>query len=215
MCATTTIVALARSAQLGGADALRIDGADNIAAAAEAVTIPIIGINKALVNDTTLITPDLDVLAALVDAGASLLAFELTTRAYPDPGAYRRALATISHRSGLLSVPLIADISTVSEATDAANSGCDLVATTLSGYTRPSQSRTLPDLGLVEELAAKGLKVVAEGGYSRPDQALEAIKRGAWAVCVGTAITDPISITRDFAAAMHCSTAPPMHTTSP
>jgi N-acylglucosamine-6-phosphate 2-epimerase len=60
----------------------------------------------------------------------------------------------------------------------------------------------LPDLVLVEQLAKEGVPVIAEGAYGRPEQAQEAIRRGAWSVCVGTAITDPIAIAKSFALAL-------------
>jgi N-acylglucosamine-6-phosphate 2-epimerase len=40
--------------------------------------------------------------------------------------------------------------------------------------------------------------LLAEGGVATPDQALDAIQRGAYAVIVGTAITRPEVVTRRF-----------------
>ena len=44
--------------------------------------------------------------------------------------------------------------------------------------------------------------VFVEGRVHTPAQAAEAIRRGAWAVVVGTAITHPTTITGWFAAAV-------------
>ena len=44
--------------------------------------------------------------------------------------------------------------------------------------------------------------MIVEGRVHSPAQAAEAIRRGAWAVCVGTAITHPTTLTRWFADAV-------------
>jgi N-acylglucosamine-6-phosphate 2-epimerase len=43
--------------------------------------------------------------------------------------------------------------------------------------------------------------VLAEGRYATPDAVHEAFEAGAFAVVVGTAITDAVALTRRFAAA--------------
>jgi N-acylglucosamine-6-phosphate 2-epimerase len=95
----------------------------------------------------------------------------------------------------------MADVSTLAEGVAAAGAGADLIATTLSGYTPDSAAADGPDLALVRDLAAglPGVPVVAEGRYHRPDQVRAALDAGATAVVVGTAITDPVWITRSFA----------------
>jgi N-acylglucosamine-6-phosphate 2-epimerase len=202
MRSTSTIVALAQSAELGGAVGVRIDGASDIAAVSRQVSVPIIGIHKVDVDDVTLITPHLKVLPTLVDAGASVVAIELTRRAYPDQRVYAEVLSQVQQDWAHRGFALMADISTLDEGTAALECGVDLLGTTLAGFTSYSQSRVLPDLDLVERLAKEGARVIAEGGYGRPEEAHEAIKRGAWSVCVGAAITDPIAITREFARAL-------------
>ena len=44
--------------------------------------------------------------------------------------------------------------------------------------------------------------VLAEGRYATPAAARAALEAGAWAVVVGTAISDPLALTRRFAAAL-------------
>jgi N-acylglucosamine-6-phosphate 2-epimerase len=59
-----------------------------------------------------------------------------------------------------------------------------------------------PDLHLVEALAAElDCPVFAEGRIATPAQARAAFDAGAFAVVVGAAITDPVALTRGFAAA--------------
>jgi N-acylglucosamine-6-phosphate 2-epimerase len=91
-----TIVALARCAEIGGAAAVRVDGATNIRAVREAVSLPIIGINKVRVGGVNLITPSLELLATLGAAGASIVAVELTRRAHASEALYRDVLAEVN-----------------------------------------------------------------------------------------------------------------------
>jgi N-acylglucosamine-6-phosphate 2-epimerase len=95
----------------------------------------------------------------------------------------------------------VADISTFEEAIRAWKSGAELVATTLSGYTRDSPEREEPDLDLVRKLAETNVPVVAEGHVHTPEQVRELFNAGAHSVVVGTAITDPVTITSWFARA--------------
>ena len=97
----------------------------------------------------------------------------------------------------------MADCSTLDEGIAAAAAGADLVGTTLSGYTAYTSKQPGPDLDLVARLAtAVDVPVVAEGRIHTPAQAAQALRAGAWAVVVGTAITHPSTITGWFASAM-------------
>ncbi|EAB2413313.1 N-acetylmannosamine-6-phosphate 2-epimerase, partial [Salmonella enterica] len=66
--------------------------------------------------------------------------------------------------------------------------GADIIGTTMSGYTTPDTPEE-PDLPLVKALHDAGCRVIAEGRYNSPALAAEAIRYGAWAVTVGSAIT--------------------------
>lgn len=57
-----------------------------------------------------------------------------------------------------------------------------------SGYTTPETPEE-PDLALVKTLSDAGCRVIAEGRYNTPAQAADAMRHGAWAVTVGSAIT--------------------------
>ena len=83
--------------------------------------------------------------------------------------------------------------------------GLDAIATTLSGYTEETASRrtSRPDLELLSALAAElPVPIVAEGRFDTPELAAEAFRRGAHAVVVGTAITNPREITKKFVQAI-------------
>jgi N-acylglucosamine-6-phosphate 2-epimerase len=69
---------------------------------------------------------------------------------------------------------------------------------TLSGYTRESEGAGKLDLALVGRLAGAGVRVVCEGHIKTPEHVSRAYGRGALAVVVGTAITDPLEIATWF-----------------
>ncbi len=90
----------------------------------------------------------------------------------------------------------MADVSTFDEGMAAWDAGATFVGTTLSGYTPYSPQHSGPDLDLVARLAARGVRVLAEGRFQAPTDVAAAFEVGAHAVVVGGAITDPIAITR-------------------
>ncbi|MNP51866.1 putative N-acetylmannosamine-6-phosphate 2-epimerase [compost metagenome] len=97
----------------------------------------------------------------------------------------------------------MADIATFEEGVQAAAWGADYISTTLSGYTRETAGTELPNLALLERLAATlQVPVVAEGGICQPEQAAEALCLGAAFVVVGSAITRPQWIAGRYVEAM-------------
>jgi putative N-acetylmannosamine-6-phosphate epimerase len=73
------------------------------------------------------------------------------------------------------------------------------VATTLSGYTG-GDTPDGPDLALVASLTQElDIPVLAEGRYTTQEEVWAALGAGAFAVVVGTAITDPEALTRRLA----------------
>lgn len=193
------IAAFAKAAELGGAAGVRIAGLDNVRAVRAAVALPIIGLTKGRYPDgSVLITPTVEEAAAIEAAGADIVAVDATARQRPDGLAGEEVVRRLSQR---LRAPVLADVSSFEEGLAAARAGAAYVATTLSGYTpaTASSSSGAPDLRLVSQLAqALQDKVIAEGRISTPEQAAEALRLGAFAVVVGTAITGPIDIVRRF-----------------
>jgi N-acylglucosamine-6-phosphate 2-epimerase len=190
--------ALAQCAERGGAAAIRADGPEDIRNIREAVSLPIVGIYKVARESRFFITPTLEHAREVVAAGADVVAVEATSEYRPDQGDLETLIRLIREELG---VPVVADISTFEEAIRARKSGADLVATTLSGYTRDSPERDEPDLELVKKLAEANVPVVAEGHVRTPEQVRKLFNKGAHSVVVGTAITDPVTITSWFASA--------------
>lgn len=191
------MVAMARAALLGGAGGIRANGAADIAAIRQAVSLPIIGIQKRRVDGfEVFITPTFTDAQAVVAAGAHLVALDGTDR--PRPGDL--PLPTLIERIHTeLRVPVMADLSCLDDGYAARDAGADILATTLSGYTahgRPPSDG--PDLDLIDDLLRLNLPVIAEGRFHEPAQVVQAFERGALAVVVGGAITRPQEITRRF-----------------
>jgi N-acylglucosamine-6-phosphate 2-epimerase len=191
------MAAMARAAAQGGAVAIRANGPADIAAIRSTVDLPIIGLFKDdLPGFDVRITPTLNHARQISEAGAQILAIDATARPHADGVSIADRIRFIHNELHCL---VLADISVFDEARQAAEAGADLVATTLSGYTASSPSQTEPDFALVEQLAKSvGGPVIAEGRFATPAQATQALRLGAHAVVVGTAITRPQWITARF-----------------
>ena len=191
-----TVVRMAQAAAAGGAAALRVQGALRLALIRQAVALPLVGIVKrALPDSPVCITPELHDIHALLAAGADVVAVDVTDRPRPVPVV--QLLAAI-HGGGAVAM---ADASNAQDAMAAWRLGFDIVGTTLSGYTEGATPAE-PDLALVRALAQAGCRVMAEGRYDSPELAAAALRAGAWAVTVGSALTRLEVATSWFARAL-------------
>jgi N-acylglucosamine-6-phosphate 2-epimerase len=195
---TSTLVRLARAAEAGGAAAIRANEPEVVAAIRAEVGLPVIGLWKD--GDTGVyITPTVRHALAVAEAGAAVVAADATDRPRPDGSSFAE-LVTAVHEAGAL---VMADVATLAEGVKAAAEGADFVSSTLSGYVPGSPAQDGPDLELVEALAAAvAVPVVAEGRIATPQEAAQALARGAHSVVVGTAITAPTALTRHFVKSM-------------
>jgi N-acylglucosamine-6-phosphate 2-epimerase len=176
------VAAMALAAEQAGAVALRIEGLANLQAVRPLVTVPVIALIKRDLHDSPVrITPWLEDVNALAQAGADIIAVDGTRR--QRPASVSSLLAAIHRQENAM-----ADCSSLDDALECWQLGFDMVGTTLSGYTA-EETPVEPDLALVKSLSAAGCRVVAEGRYNTPAQAAEAMRCGAWAVTVGSAIT--------------------------
>jgi len=186
---------MARAAVAGGAKAIRANGPADVAAIRAAVEVPILGINKLGDPRGVFITPDAACAVEVAVAGAAVVALDGTRRPRPDGRSLRDHVAEIRER---LDVELMADVDSVEAGVAAREAGVDLVATTLSGYTGGAVPEE-PDVALVAQLAqALDCPVIGEGRYWTPDDVKAGFDAGAYAIVVGTAITNPMAITRRF-----------------
>ncbi|MEU7983847.1 N-acetylmannosamine-6-phosphate 2-epimerase [Streptosporangium canum] len=194
-----TMCRVAQAAAAGGAAGIRAQGPEDLRRIRAALDLPLIGLWKDGADDV-FITPTLEHAFEVAAAGADIVALDGTGRPRPDGRTLARTVRAVHEHTGRL---VMADVSTYDEGVAAADAGADLVGTTLAGYTPYSRGGPGPDLDLVGRLSRDlPVPVIAEGRIHTTEQAAEAIRRGAHAVVVGTAITHPTSITRWFARAI-------------
>ena len=194
------MAAMALAARDGGARAIRANGPEDVRAV-KAAGLPVIGIHKVFAGDMPVyITPTIAAADALAAAGADIIALDCT----PRPRRGDAPAAIIAHIRDRLGLESFADISTLEEGIAAAGMGATYVSTTLSGYTSYTEPRTdSPDLALIRALANHiDTPIIAEGRFNTPELARAAIEAGAYAVVVGTMITNPREITKSFAKAV-------------
>ena len=192
------IAAFAKAAELGGAIGVRVRDHENVKAVLQVIELPIIGLTKGTFDSgRVLITPTLDDAERLIDAGADIIAIDATKRRRPGGLSGIEFLRMVKSK---IKGQVIADISNVQEGLAAAKEGADFVSTTLSGYVEgQTLSMYEPDYVLIEEIASvTKTPIIAEGRIWSAQQAKKAIGYGAFAVCVGTAITRPIEIVKRF-----------------
>lgn len=193
-----TMSQVAASVVRGGAAAVRVQGLEDIREVRAVVDVPIIGLVKDG-HDGVYITPTLEHAIACVDAGADVVAIDATTRPRPDGRTFAETVAALREQRG--EVLVMADCSCLEDAVAAEEAGADLLGTTLAGYAGSRPMTDGPDMELVREMAARCSRpVLVEGRVHTPDQVADAFAAGAFAVCVGTAITHPATITGWFAA---------------
>jgi N-acylglucosamine-6-phosphate 2-epimerase len=194
------LAAIARAVELGGAVGIRTEGVAAVKAIREAVDVPVIGLVKRRMGGSEVyITPEMHDALAVANAGADLVAVDATERARPDGTSGPEFVAALAAE---LPGRILADVDRLSAGVAAAEAGAAAVATTLSGYTSATAPTASPDVALVANLAAAlNVPVLAEGRYAAPADVRAAFAAGAFAVVVGTAITDPGSLTRRLAAA--------------
>ncbi|VEI75660.1 Putative N-acetylmannosamine-6-phosphate 2-epimerase [Mannheimia haemolytica] len=177
------VAAMAAASVIGGAKGIRIEGVENLKATRAVVDVPIIGIVKRDLPDSPVrITPFLEDIDALAEAGADIIAVDGTFRTRPV--SIEEAVKRI-HEKGCLAM---ADCSTLEEGLHCQQLGFDIVGSTMSGYTG-GEVPDEPDYQLVKGLKAAGCNVMAEGRYNTPELAKTAIEIGADYVTVGSALT--------------------------
>ena len=147
-------------------------------------------------KEVVYITPTLKEVDELIEANADIIAFDGTLRERPN-GCTTESIINRIHSAGKLAM---ADISTFEEGIHCCKLGADIISTTLSGYTKESESNTeTPDFNLLEQLVKEtGKPVILEGRIWEPEEVQKAFKLGAHCVVIGSAITRPQLITKRF-----------------
>jgi N-acylglucosamine-6-phosphate 2-epimerase len=183
------IAAMAQASVNQGAVGVRIDTPAHIKAVrSQCPTTPIIGLWKQqLPGSEVYITPNFHHATFVASAGADIIAVDATLRERPEGETVDTLIARIHDELGKL---VMADVDTLESAIAAQKAGADIVGTTLYGYTTQTKHLSPPGCDLLTQLVEQlDVPVICEGGIASPQMAQEALKLGAYAVVVGTAIT--------------------------
>lgn len=192
--------AMLQSVINGGAQGLRVAGARDVELAQKLCDLTIIAITKPdkipqNYKDLVYITPTLEDVKILAEAGADIIAFDGTNRPRPT-GCYLKEVIELTQKLGCLAM---ADISTFEESLYARELGADIISTTLAGYTSHSVVTEGPDFGLLTKLVKElDCPVILEGRIWNPDEVKKAFELGAYAVVIGSAVTRPHQIVERF-----------------
>ncbi|MBR2386472.1 N-acetylmannosamine-6-phosphate 2-epimerase [bacterium] len=180
--------------ELGGARVVRLAGTRDIKNIKEKFDVVVIGITKPSkipqnYKELVYITPTVADCKAIIEAGADIVAFDGTKRKRPNNEKLEDLIKYIKSQNKIA----MADIATFEEAQNAFNLGCDIVSTTLSGYTIETQDKPdEPDFELVEKIKQNlDVFVILEGKIWEKEDVKKAFMAGADAVVVGSAITRP------------------------
>ncbi|NEQ24921.1 MAG: N-acetylmannosamine-6-phosphate 2-epimerase [Microcoleus sp. SIO2G3] len=185
----TIIAAMAQAASNQGAIGVRIDTPAHIEAVRRQLpTTPIIGLWKQQLPESDVyITPQYHHAARVASAGADIIAVDATLRQRPAGETVETLIARIHEE---LNKPVMADVDTIESAIAAQEAGADFVGTTLYGYTAQTKHLSPPGFDLLTQLVEQlDIPAICEGGIASPQMAQDALKLGAYAVVVGTAIT--------------------------
>lgn len=188
---------MALAAKEGGAAAIRANGVEDILAIKKETGLPVIGLIKQdYENSPVYITPGKREISSLIKADVDVIALDATFQERPGKECLEELVRYIRENSDCL---IMGDISTFEEGITAAKVGVDMLSTTLSSYTPYTKDRCIPDIPLIRELSnATDVPVIGEGNISTPKEAAHALESGAHAVVVGTAITRPQIVTKQF-----------------
>ena len=195
-----TMAQVAAAVVAGGAVGIRGKGLDDLLAMRESVNVPIVGLVKEGATGVY-ITPTLRACLDVAATGCEIVALDGTRRPRPDGLTLAQTIAGL--KDAYPDVLVMADCGSAADAAAAQAAGADILGTTLAGYTGERPKTEGPDWEVVDAVVALADRpVFVEGRIHTPAQAAEAMRRGAAAVVVGTAITHPTTLTRWFAEAV-------------
>lgn len=197
-----SIIAFAKEAERGGAVAVRIEGYENIIEVKRKISIPVVGlIKRKYTNGKVWITSCLQDAVLVEQAGADYIAVDATGR--KDPMHANNGWENLKEICTHTNLPVIGDMAYAGLMNEnikkAEECGCDLLSTTLSGYTEDCEEQEEPDFKFLNTLIDhSNLPIIAEGRYYQDKDVVLAKTLGANNVVIGTAITRPHLITKRY-----------------
>ncbi|QVY62387.1 N-acetylmannosamine-6-phosphate 2-epimerase [Cytobacillus gottheilii] len=194
------ITGMAKSAIWGGAAGLRLNTPEQISEVRQITDLPIIGLWKQhSENSSVFITPTMEAVDEVIGAGADIVAIDATDRINADGEKAYLLIEKIKQKYP--ETIILADIRNEEEAVIALEQGAHMVAPTLYRFNDNPKSIDSPDFEMLAKIVraceGKGL-VLMEGKINTPEEAIESLYLGAYAVVVGSAITRPHLTTLRF-----------------
>ena len=190
---------LLKSVVNGGASAVRVAGVRDVKNAKRLLDVPVVGLTKPKFlpdnwMDVVYITPTMNDIESLLNAGADVVALDATNR---ERNFKLQEAVTLIHSHGKFAM---ADISSFEEGMLCTDLGFDIISTTLSGYTTETKTDSKsPDFELLENLTKNtNVPVFLEGRVWEPYHVKRAFELNAHSVVIGSAITRPQLIVKRF-----------------
>lgn len=195
---------MALAAKEGGACGIRANTPEDIKEIQQNVDLPIIGIVKRDYEDSDIyITPTIKEVDELMEVKPEIIAMDATMAKRPGGLTLDEFFHQVKEKYP--DQLWMADCSTVEEALHADELGFDFLGTTMVGYTPQSKHLKIEanDFEIIREIVSKAKhRVIAEGNINTPEKARRVIELGAFSVVVGSIITRPQLITKNFADAL-------------
>lgn len=195
---------MAVAAKEGGAGGIRANSVEDIKEIQKNVDLPIIGIIKRdYPGYAVRITPTIREVDELMQVEPDVIAVDATYRVRPDGKRIEEFYAEI--REKYPQQLLMADCSTMKEMLFADELGFDFIGTTLVGYTEESKGSHIEtnDFELIRALIQQVKHpVIGEGNIDTPQKLKRVMEIGVYSVVVGSAITRPQLITKNFTDAL-------------
>lgn len=191
---------MAKAAKQGGAKGIRANTSEDIKEIKNEVDLPVIGIVKKDYSDSKVyITPTMDEVDELVSSNVEVIAMDATKDLRPGGIGIDEFFKEVKKKYP--NQLFMADCSTVDEAINADKLGFDFIGTTLVGYTDQSKNDKIDenDFEILRNIIKNvNNKVIAEGNINTPEKAKRVLELGAYSVVVGSIITRPQVITKNF-----------------
>ena len=191
---------MAKAAKQGGAKGIRANTSEDIKEIKNEVDLPVIGIVKKDYKDSKVyITPTMDEVDELVSSNVEVIAMDATKDLRPGGIGIDEFFKEVKKKYP--KQLFMADCSTVDEAINADKLGFDFIGTTLVGYTDQSKNDKIDenDFEILRNIIKNvNNKVIAEGNINTPEKAKRVLELGAHSVVVGSIITRPQVITKNF-----------------
>ena len=184
---------------MGNIDVLRLAGERDIKNKKEKYkdAVTIIGITKPDIipvnyKELVYITPTVKDALKIIQAGAEIIAFDCTKR-----NKIAKDIINTIHDNNKLAM---GDIGSFEDAKYAYNLGCDIISTTLSGYTKETENKpNTPDFELLEQCKNEfKIPIIMEGKIWSKEEVKKAFDLGAHSVVIGSAVTRPHNIIQKF-----------------